>query len=163
MSSSANFFTEDGFLGTTALLHMDMVIIFITALPFLVGFSLFFAIKEDYDLYISSQKTLFSLTFGGLILFMYGIYLNGVELDMQNNFFSSAMTFNILVFQIFISAVTIITWFTVIQISLSDYKRRVLPGMYSTNHERAVRRVFILILLTTASSLAVYLILFFKV
>ena len=163
MSLFANFFVETGFLGTTALLHMDMVIIFIVLLPFLVGFSLFLALKEEYDLYISSQKILFSLTFGGLLLFMYGIYLNGVELDMTNNFFSSAMTFNILVFQIFISAVTIITWFTVIQISLADYKRRVLPGMYSSNHERAVKRVFLLILLTTGSSLIVYLILFLKI
>ena len=163
MSLFANFFTADGFLGTTALFHMDLVITFIVALPFLVGFSLFFALKEDYDAYITSQKILFSFTFGGLLLFMYGIYLNGVELDMTNNFFSSAITFNILVFQIFISVVTISTWFSVIQISLSDYKRRVLPGMYSDNHERAVKRVFLLILLTTGSSLFVYLILFFKI
>lgn len=162
MSSSASFFVAEGFLGTTALFHMDVIIVFIVALPFLVGFSLFFALQEDYDSYILSQKLLFTLTFVGLLLFLYGIYLNGVELDMKNNFFSSAITFNILVFQIFISAITIITWFTIIQISLADYKRRVLPGMYSRNHEKAVKRVFFLILLTVASSITVYLILFFK-
>ena len=163
MSLFANFFVADGFLGTEALFHMDLVITFIVALPFLVGFSLFFAIKEEYDLYILSQKVLFSLTFVGLILFLYGIYLNGVELDMKENLFSSAIIFNLLVFQIFISVITISTWFSVIQISLSDYKRWVLPGMYSDNHERAVKRVFLLILLTTGSSIALYLMLFFKV
>ncbi len=163
MSLFANFFTADGFLGTEALFHMDIVMVFIVALPFLVGFSLFFAIKEEYDLYISSQKILFSLTFMVLILFIYGIYLQGgVEPNAKESLFSSAVAFNLLVFQIFISAVTIITWFSVIQISLSDYKRRVLPGMYSSNHERAVKRVFILILLTVASSIIVYLILFFR-
>jgi len=162
MSLFANFFKLDGFLGTTAMFHIDIVMVFIVALPFLVGFSLFFALRERYDLYISSQKVLFSLTFGGLLLFLYGVYLNGVELDMKNNFLSSAITFNILVFQIFISAVTIIAWFVTIQVSLSDYKRRTLPGMYSSNHERAVRRVFVLILLTVFSSIAVYLLLFFR-
>ena len=163
MSLFANFFTADGFLGTEALFHMDMVMVFIVALPFLVGLSLFFALKEEYDLYISSQKTLFSLTFMGLLLFIYGVYLQGgVDANAKESFFSSAVAFNILVFQIFISAVTIITWFSVIQISLADYKRRVLPGMYSSNHERAVKRVFILILLTVASSITVYLILFFR-
>ena len=163
MSLFANFFIADGFLGTTALFHMDLVIVFIVALPFLVGFSLFFALNEEYDLYILSQKILFSMTFGVLILFIYGIYLNGVELDMRNHFFSSAMTFVLLVFQIFISVVTISTWYSVIEISLSDYKRRVLPGMYSENHERSVKRVFLLILLTTCSSIALYMILFFKI
>jgi len=163
MSLFANFFVADGFLGTEALLYMDIDIIFIVALPFLVGFSLFFALEEEYDLYILSQKTLFSLTFVGLLLFLYGIYTNGVKLHIGNNSFSSAVIFNLLVFQIFISVITISTWFSVIQISLSDYKRRVLPGMYSANHERAVKRVFLLILLTTASSIALYLILFFKV
>jgi hypothetical protein len=163
MSLFANFFTADGFLGTEALFHMDTVMVFIVALPFLVGFSLFSAIRENYDFYISSQKMLFSMTFIGLILFIYGIYLHGVtEAKIENNFFSSAVAFNILVFQIFISAVTIITWFSVIQISLADYKRRVLPGMYSSNHERAVKRVFLLILATVFSSIAVYLILFFR-
>ena len=163
MSSFVNFFESDGFLGTTALMYMDFDIIFIVALPFLIGFSLFFALKGEYERYILWQETLFSLTFGALLLFIYGIYINGIELDMTNHFFSSVLTFNFLVFQIFISVVTIGTWFSVIQISLSDYKRRVLPGMYSDNHERSVKRVYLLILLTTASSVALYLILFFKI
>ena len=163
MSLFANFFSADGFLGTTAKFYMDVDIVFIVALPFLVGFSLFFALEDEYDLYILSQKTLFSLTFGALVLFIYGIYRNAIELDMAKSFLSSAMIFNILVFQIFISVVTMGTWFTIIQISLADYKRRVLPGMYSGNHEDAVKRVFSLILLTTFSSIIVYLILFFKI
>ncbi len=163
MSLFANFFSADGFLGTTAKFYMDVDIVFIVALPFLVGFSLFFALKDEYDLYILSQKMLFSLTFGALILFIYGIYRNAIEIDMAKSFLSSAMIFNILVFQIFISVVTMSAWFSVIQISLSDYKRRVLPGMYSRNHENAVKRVFSLILLTTGSSIAVYMILFFKI
>jgi hypothetical protein len=51
---------------------MDFDIIFIVALPFLVGFSLFFALKGEYELYIFWQEALFSLTFGALLLFYMG-------------------------------------------------------------------------------------------
>ena len=55
-------FEQSGFLGTKALLYMDIVTIYFAIFPFLLFSSIYLAIKKDYSKHFISQTIILFIT-----------------------------------------------------------------------------------------------------
>jgi len=152
---------QAGFLGTRAPLFMDEFILVVALLPFLIGASIWLAIKEFHKWHRILQTSLFIITLGALIYFEYGIQVGGgfshyIKESSINPEFAS----NFLIFHIVIASITIVMWALIVHFATADRKRRALPGLYSNAHKKSGRRVAVMILLTSITGIIVYWMLF---
>ena len=150
-----------GFLETRASLYMDIVVSFLVALPFLVLFSIFLAVKRNFKLHQLTQGLLLLSTMLILAFFAYIVhYYEGLGSLLQQSTISRDQALLLLATHIIIAVITLLSWTLTFFYALSDRRRRALPGVYSTTHRRAGRNVFLGILLTSVSAVAVYWMLF---
>jgi putative membrane protein len=150
-----------GFLGTRAPLFMDIIVIVVGLLPFLIGLTIWFAIKNMYRLHRSLQIVLFLITMVSLVYFKYGMYrAGGFEFYMKGSSIDLTIAFYFLVFHIIIASTTLLLWFMTMKFASADTKRRALPGLYSSDHKKSGRRLAMGIVLTSITGIGVYYMLF---
>jgi putative membrane protein len=150
-----------GFLGTRAPLFMDIIVIVEGLLPFLIGLTIWFAIKNMYRLHRSLQIVLFLITMVSLVYFKYGMYrAGGFEFYMKGSSIDLTIAFYFLVFHIIIASTTLLLWFMTMKFASADTKRRALPGLYSSDHKKSGRRLAMGIVLTSITGIGVYYMLF---
>ena len=70
-------FFSKGFLGTDAPLYMDIATIYFAILPFLLAFSIFYAVKKQYKKHFISQFIILSTTLYIVVLFEIGLRISG--------------------------------------------------------------------------------------
>jgi len=150
-----------GFLGTRASFYIDTIVIFLVILPFVIALSIFFAINGRFKLHKFIQTLFFILTLLSLSLFAYIVhYKEGLERLLLH---SSIMPLEALIFlglHAFLAVITLIVWMFTLIYASEDRKRRALPGLYSENHKKIGRALFLGILFTSLSGIGVYWILF---
>lgn len=152
---------QAGFLGTRAPFFMDIIVIIVALLPFLIAFTVWFAVNGMFKLHRFLQTVLFLITVIVLVYFEYGMHLaGGFEHYIKDSSINPSMAFYFLVLHIIIASITMIIWFFTIRFASGDSKRRALPGLYSGSHKQSGRRVSIAILLTSLTGLGVYWMLF---
>jgi putative membrane protein len=152
---------QAGFLGTRAPLFMDEFIVVVALLPFLIGASIWFAIKESYKLHRIMQTLLFVITLGILIYFEYGIQVGGgFSHYIKDSSINPDFAYKFLIFHIIIASITLVMWAFIVHFATADRKRRALPGLYSNAHKKSGRRVAFMILLTSLTGIGVYWMLF---
>ncbi len=150
-----------GFLKTRAPLYIDIIISILILSPLLSGLSIWFAIRKLLKLHQFTQFLLFFFMVITLGLFAYGIHFKeGFNLLLEKSAIDNLQAVIILFAHILISTTTVILWIFALIYAVSDKKRRALPGLYSESHARTGRRVFVGIILTAFSSLAIYWMLF---
>jgi len=152
---------QAGFLGTRAPLFMDEFIVVVALLPFLIGVSIWFAIKEHYKLHRFLQTLLFIITLAVLVYFEYGVSIGGgFSHYIKDSSINPDFAYKFLIFHIIIATITLIMWIFIINFATGDRRRRALPGLYSNAHKKSGRRVAFMILLTSITGIGVYWILF---
>ena len=153
--------TVSGFLETRAFLYMDIMVTFLASLPFLLGISIMFAMKDHFKLHKFTQTLLFSLTVLILGLFAYIVhYQQGFDFLLKSSSIDTQQASLFLMLHVIIAISTTILWFFALIYGISDRKRRALPGVYSASHRKSGRRVFLGVLLTSLTSVGVYWMLF---
>lgn len=161
LSLDTEMVSSGGFLGTRASFYIDTIVIFLAILPFVIALSIFFAINGRFKLHKFIQTLFFILTLISLALFAYIVhYKEGLETLLLQ---SSMMQLEALIFlglHAFLAIITLIVWMFTLIYASEDRKRRALPGLYSENHKKLGRALFLGILFTSLSGIGIYWILF---
>ena len=146
------------FLGTSAPLYMDIATIYFAILPFLLAFSIFYAVKKEYKKHFISQAIILSFTLYIVILFEIGLRISGgfMEYSKYSNVsFDFMLIF--LVIHIFIAIAAIAGWIFLFISSFKQYKRNELNGM---KHKKIGKGIFAALTLTSIMGTCMYLFLF---
>jgi putative membrane protein len=152
---------EAGFLGTRAPMFMDIIVLIIGFLPFLIAFSIWFAINKMYGLHRFLQTVLFLVTMVILICFKYGLYMaGGFDFYIRGSSIDSTIASYFLIFHVVVATITLIMWFAMMKFASADSKRRALPGLYSDTHRKSGKRLAFAIFLTSITGVIVYWMLF---
>ncbi|MBP6713669.1 MAG: DUF420 domain-containing protein [Aliarcobacter sp.] len=137
---------------------MDIATIYFAILPFLLAFSIFYAVKKEYKKHFISQAIILSFTLYIVILFEIGLRISGgfMEYSKYSNVsFDFMLIF--LVIHIFIAIAAIAGWIFLFISSFKQYKRNELNGM---KHKKIGKGIFAALTLTSIMGTCMYLFLF---
>ena len=151
-------FFSKGFLGTDAPLYMDIATIYFAILPFLLAFSIFYAVKKQYKKHFISQFIILSTTLYIVVLFEIGLRISGgfMEYSKYSNIsFDFMLVF--LIIHIFIAIAAIAGWIFLFISSYKQYKRNELDG---AKHKKIGKAIFAALTITSVMGIFMYLFLF---
>ena len=148
---------EPGFFGTRAALYMDIVTLYFALLPFLVFYSIGFAIKGEYEKHYKSQLAILLLSTVMVLTFEIGVRLSGGFAEfVKESSFSYEFMVGFLIFHILIALVTVVGWVALIYRSLKMYKEGGREAVSSTAHKSVSRWVFTGIVATSLTGCMIY-------
>jgi len=141
------YLVQSGFLGTDALLYTDVSAIYLILLPVLMGLSISFAMKVRFKSHRLSQTILLLLAIIALASFNYGIRIESTLAGLMagRSIHPSNASFIVMAHTIF-SVLLLVLWISTLLFASADRRRRALPGLYSSSHKTAGRRVFLVAL-----------------
>ena len=148
-----NYMFETGFLGTRAPFFMDFVTLIVAFLPLLITGAIMLARAKKYKLHSYAQIFIFAFSVIVLVYFEIGVRVGGgFNSFMDGSSVSHNYALLVLMIHIVIAVITLIIWFT----TLIRAKKFLALGI----HKKLGRISFMGIVLTSLSSMWVYLILF---
>jgi putative membrane protein len=151
-------FFNKGFLGTNAPFYMDIATVYFAILPFLLAFSIFYAVKKQYKKHFISQAIILCLTLYIVVLFEIGLRISGgfMEYSKYSNIsFDFMLVF--LVIHIFIAIAAMGGWIFLFISSYKQYKRNELDGK---KHKKIGKAIFASLTITSIMGIFMYLFLF---
>ena len=152
---------EIGFLGTRAPFFMDMITIFFALMPFLVAFSIYFAIKKRYTLHFQSQMAVFIMTMVMVVIFEIGVRVDGgFNAYMQDSSLSYNGVLIYLIVHILFALLTVVAWGITIYSSYKAFREEGIRSDYFRKHKKRARWVFLAIVITSIMGTSMYPILF---
>lgn len=152
-------FFESGFLGTRALMYMDIVTLYFAILPFLLGFSIYQAIRNNIKLHYQSQFFILAMTIVMVLIFEIGVRLSGgfVEYAKQSPL-SYDFLLLFLVIHILIALMAVGGWIYLIISTYKSYQNGTIEN--STKHRKIGKWIFGALTLTSLMGCSIYLFLF---
>lgn len=150
-------FFEPGFLGTRAALYLDIVTLYFALLPFLLLYSIRFAMKGDFERHYKSQVAVFVTSVIMVLVFEVGVRLSGGFAEfVKESRFSYGFMVGFLAFHILISLAAVGGWVMLIYQSAKKYKNEGRSAEFSAMHKKASRWVFAGIVATSLTGCMVY-------
>lgn len=154
-------FTTAGFLGTKALLFMDIITIYFAILPFLLFYSITFAIRKEYKKHFISQGIILCVTIIFVLIFEVGVRLSGGFIEyVQNNTLSYNFLLSFLIVHIVIAIFAFLAWVYLFISSYKMYKENKFKSIKNTKHKRMGKIVFFFLCLTSLMGVLIYIFLF---
>lgn len=154
-------FTLDGFLGTKALLFMDVVTIYFALLPFLLAFSIKYAIKKEFKKHFISQSVILATTLIIVLVFEVGVRLTGGFLEYAK---TSSISYDFLVLflivHIIVAILAVAGWLFLFISSYKQYKKGGFNSFSQTNHKKIAKAIFFSLTITSIMGVCIYLFLF---
>lgn len=154
-------FTIEGFLGTKALLFMDVVTIYFALLPFLLAFSIKYAINKEFKKHFISQSFILATTLIIVLIFEVGVRLTGGFLEYAK---TSSISYDFLVLfliiHIIIAILAVAGWLYLFINSYKQYKNNGFESFNQSNHKKIAKAIFISITLSSIMGICIYLFLF---
>jgi putative membrane protein len=152
-------FFEPGFLGTRALMYMDIVTLYFAILPFLLAFSIYQAVRGNIKLHYQSQFIILAITIVMVLIFEIGVRLTGgfVEYAKQSPL-SYDFLLLFLVVHIFIALMAVGGWIYLIISTYKSYQNGIVE--HSEKHRKMGRWIFSALTLTSIMGCSIYLFLF---
>ena len=148
-----DYMFEVGFLGTRAPLFMDVVTLIVALLPFLVAGAIYLAKIKKYKLHSYAQIFIFAFSVIVIFYFELGVRVGGgFNTFMDGSAVAHNYAFFVLILHIAIAVITLVLWF----VTLIKAKKFLSQGI----HKKMGKITFLGIILTTLSSMWVYLLLF---
>jgi len=150
-----------GFLGTRAPLFMDVVTIFFALTPFLVGYSIFLAVRGKYRQHFQTQVVVFILSMIMVVVFETGVRIDGgFNAYMQESSWSYNAVLIYLVAHIVFALLTVVAWGITIYSSYKVYREEGWGSPYFKLHRKRARWVFLAICINAIMGVSLYPILF---
>lgn len=149
---------EKGFLGTNAPIYLDITTIYFAILPFLLAFSIYFAIKKEYEKHFFSQAIILGLTLIIVVIFEICIRISGGFLEYSkysNISFDFMLVF--LTIHILIAIAAVGGWLFLFISSYKDYKNHLLDGK---KHKKIGKAIFTALTISSIMGVFIYLFLF---
>ena len=152
---------EVGFVGTRAPLFMDVVTIFSALTPFLVGYSIFLAVKGKYRLHLQTQLAVFILAMVMVVVFEIGVRIDGgFNAYMHESSWSYNAVLVYLVGHILFALLTVVAWGITIYSAYKVYREEGWISPYFKLHRKRARWVFLAICINSLMGVSLYPILF---
>jgi len=148
---------EKGFLFTKAPLFLDIATVYFFILPFLLFFSIRYAIKGNYKKHINSQIVIFIVSMVMIVFFEVGMRMEGgffVLMDQSTFRYTPLLIF--LLVHIIIATMTIVSWVYLIFTSYVSYKK----GTLIAHHAKLARYTVGGICITSTMGIMIYLAIF---
>ncbi len=152
-------FFQPGFLGTKALMYMDIVTIYFGLLPFLLAFSIYQAIRGNIKLHYQSQFVILAVTIVMVLIFEIGVRLSGgfVEYAKQSPL-SYDFLLIFLVIHILIALFAVGGWIYLLISTYKSYQNGVLEN--KEKHHKIGKWIFTSLTITSVMGCSIYLFLF---
>ena len=150
---------EAGFLGTKALMYMDIITIYFGLLPFLMAGAIYMAVKKRYKLHYKMQLSIFVFTLIIVAIFEVGVRMSGgfsAFIQQSNANYSYMLIF--LVIHVLIAILSVVLYSILIYSSTQQYVLKKEP--FATNHKRMGQVVFFGMTLTSIIGILIYYFLF---
>jgi len=152
---------EVGFLGTRAPLFMDVLTIYFALVPFLVGISIYLAVKRKLLWHIYSQSAIFIMTMVMVVFFEIGVRIDGgFNAFMQESTFSYEAVLVYLIIHILFALMSMIAWGITIYSSYKAFRTEGINTLYFKHHKKRARWVFLAIVINSILGVSMYPILF---
>lgn len=149
---------EPGFLGTKALMYMDIVTLYFAALPFLLGLSILFAIRGHITLHYRSQISILLLTVAMVVLFETGVRITGgFAKYAPQSFLPYDFLALFLAVHVLLALLAVGGW---IYLILSSYRAYRHGALDVARHVRIGRPLFAALTLTSLMGVSIYVFLF---
>jgi len=150
---------ELGFLGTKAALYMDVVTLYFGILPFLLAFSIVYAVKGNYKLHFQSQISILILTIIMVLVFEVGVRVSGGFLEFaKDSSYSFDFLVSFLIVHVIIAVAAVIGWIYLVVTSYKAYKAGDTEGM--RKHKKMGRAIFGAMTVTSIMGVMIYFFLF---
>ncbi len=154
-------FFESGFMGTRAPMYLDIVGVFFFVLPFMLFFSIRWAVKGEIKKHFISQVIIFVLTLVFVVIFEAGMRLSG---GFQEYLKASPVSYNFfisfLIVHILVAIATFNLWSYQLISSVKAYRKGTLTGEVAKKHKKLARILVIGIFVTIAQGVGIYYFLF---
>jgi putative membrane protein len=149
---------SQGFLGTSAPFYLDLITVYFGILPFLLGFSIYFAIKKEYGKHFISQSIILSITLILTVIFEIGVRITGGFLEYSKH---SNISFDFMVIflgiHIQVAIIAVAGWLFLFISSYKDYKNNKLDA---TKHKKIGKAIFLALTISSIMGIFIYLFLF---
>lgn len=154
-------YTQTGFLGTNALLYMDIVTIYFAIYPILLYISIIFAIKKEYQKHFISQSVILFTTILMILVFEIGVRVTGgFSLFVKQSSISYDFLLIFLIVHIVIAISSLSGWLYQFIISYRAYKKNNMSLFQSNKHKRIGRYIFLALCLNSMMGVSIYIFLF---
>jgi putative membrane protein len=152
-------FFEPGFLGTKALMYMDIVTIYFALLPFLLAFSIYQAIRGNIKFHYQSQFIILAITIVMVLIFEIGVRITGgfVEYAKQSPL-SYDFLLIFLVIHILIALFAVGGWIYLLISTYKSYQNGSIENRMK--HRKIGKWIFTALTVTSIMGCSIYLFLF---
>ena len=151
-------FFSQGFLGTTAPFYLDLATVYFAILPFLLAFSIYFAVKKEYKKHFISQAIILVTTLTIVVIFEIGVRISGGFLEYSkysNVSFDFMLIF--LTIHILIAIAAVGGWLFLFISSYKDYKNN---SFDRKKHKRIGKAIFVALTISSIMGICIYTFLF---
>ncbi len=151
-------FSAKGFLGTTAPFYLDLATIYFAVLPFLLAFSIYFAVKKEYKKHFISQAIILGTTLTIVVIFEIGVRISGGFLEYSkysNVSFDFMLIF--LIVHILIAIAAVGGWLFLFISSYKDYKNN---SFNTLKHKKIGKAIFVALTISSIMGVCIYTFLF---
>ena len=150
---------ELGFLGTKALMYMDVITLYFGVLPFLMASAIYMAIKKRYKLHYKMQLSIYVLTLIVVAIFEIGVRISGgfsAFMEQSNANYSYMLIF--LVIHVLVAILSVVLYSILIYSSTQQYIFKKEP--LASNHKKMGQVVFFGMSITSIMGILIYYFLF---
>ena len=142
-------------------MYMDLITIYFVLLPFLLAFSIYYAIKKEYKKHFFSQSLTLGFTLFIVIIFEIGIRVSGgfIEYSKDTNISYNFMLI-FLIIHIIIAIASISGWLYLFIASFIAYKKDEFKTIQNTKHKKIGKAIFLSLTISSYMGVCIYLFLF---
>ncbi|QKJ22789.1 DUF420 domain-containing protein [Poseidonibacter lekithochrous] len=154
-------FSQAGFLGTEALLFLDIATVYFALLPIFLGISISYAIKKQYKKHFISQSIILAFTLILVIIFEIGVRLSGGFMEYAK---SSSVSYDFLVIFLIVHIIIAIGsvggWLYLYISAFKEYRKNGLANFSMKNHKKIGKSIFATLTLSSIMGVMIYIFLF---
>lgn len=154
-------FLEAGFLGTKAPFYIDIITIYFAFLPFLLAYSIYFAVKKELKKHFISQTIILAITLIIVVIFEIGIRISGGFLEYSQD---SSLSYNFmlifLIIHIIIAIGSVAGWLYLFISSYKSYKKSGFKQIVGSKHKKIGKAIFLSLSISSIMGVCMYFFLF---
>lgn len=151
-------FFSKGFLATSAPFYLDLATVYFAILPFLLAFSIYLAVKKEYQKHFISQAIILGFTLLIVVMFEIGVRIDGGFLEYsKNSNISYDFLLTFLIIHILIAIFAVGGW---LYLFISTYKAYKNNSLDTKKHKKIGKAIFIALTISSIMGIFIYLFLF---
>ncbi len=154
-------FFEPGFMGTRAPMYLDIVGVFFFLLPFLLFFSIRFAVKGEIKKHFVSQAGIFVLTLVFVVIFEIGMRMaGGFQEYIKASPVSQSFFIGFLIVHVLVAIATFNLWSYQLITAVKAYRKGAFSQEMAAKHKKLARILVVGIFVTILQGVGIYYFLF---